>query len=132
MRDFEVILSNNVSTDATPEICSRYAAQDSRFRHLRLETTIWPIENFLFARDQATAPYFLWRAHDDLSAETYLVTCPPGRPSFITRVFGVDSGRFRVWQARRARCHQVAQAPGSASAGVMLPSVECNLTLFWS
>jgi glycosyltransferase involved in cell wall biosynthesis len=72
MRDFEVILSDNGSTDATPEICARYAAQDSRFRHLRRQTTVGPIENFLFARDQATAPYFLWRAHDDLSSETYL------------------------------------------------------------
>jgi glycosyltransferase involved in cell wall biosynthesis len=80
MRDFEVILSDNVSTDATPEICSRYAAQDSRFRHLRLETTIGPIENFLFVRDQATAPYFLRRVQDDLSAETYLLTCPPVVP----------------------------------------------------
>lgn len=72
MRDFEVILSDNGSTDATPEICARYAAQDSRFRHIRHETTSGPLENFLFARDQATAPYFLWRAHDDLSSETYL------------------------------------------------------------
>ncbi|PTV93254.1 putative transposase, partial [Rhodobacter aestuarii] len=28
---------------------------------------------------------------------------PPGRPSVITRVLGVDSGLFRVGQARRAR-----------------------------
>ena len=38
---------------------------------------------------------------------------PPGRPSFITRVLGVDSGRFRVGQARLARNNQVAQAPGA-------------------
>ena len=38
---------------------------------------------------------------------------PPGRPSFITRVLGVDSGRFRVGQARRARSPQIAQAPGA-------------------
>jgi nucleoside-diphosphate-sugar epimerase len=38
------------------------------------------------------------------------VDLPPGRPSLITRVRGVDSGRFRVGQALRARSHQVAQA----------------------
>lgn len=38
---------------------------------------------------------------------------PPGRLSFITRVLGVDSGRFRVGQARRARSPQIAQAPGA-------------------
>jgi glycosyltransferase involved in cell wall biosynthesis len=72
MSDFEVILSDNGSTDATPEICARFAAQDSRFRHLRREVTIGPMENFMFARDQAQAPYFLWRAYDDLSAPNYL------------------------------------------------------------
>ena len=38
---------------------------------------------------------------------------PPGRPSFITRVWFVDSRRFRVGQARRVRCRQIAQAPGA-------------------
>ena len=42
---------------------------------------------------------------------------PPGRPSFITRVLGVDRHRFRVWQARRARCHQIAQALGARRTG---------------
>ncbi|CAN1577856.1 hypothetical protein MCELHM10_04207 [Paracoccaceae bacterium] len=47
---------------------------------------------------------------------------PPGRPSFITRVLGFDSGRFRVWQARRARCHQVAQASGALLSGSCCPA----------
>ncbi len=38
---------------------------------------------------------------------------PPGRPSFIMRVLGVDNRRFGVGQARRARSPQVAQAPGA-------------------
>jgi hypothetical protein len=33
--DFELIISDNASTDATPEICRRYAATDSRIRYLR-------------------------------------------------------------------------------------------------
>ena len=37
----------------------------------------------------------------------------PGRPSFITRVWLLDSRRFRVGQARRVRCCQIAQAPGA-------------------
>ena len=41
---------------------------------------------------------------------------PPSRPSFITRVWFVDSRRFRVGQARRVRCCQVVQVPG-----VLLP-----------
>ena len=44
------------------------------------------------------------------------IDLPPGRPSFITRVWLVDSLRFRVGQARWVRCCQVAEAPG-----VLLP-----------
>lgn len=46
-----------------------------------------------------------------------VVDLPPGRPSFITRVLGVDSGRFRVGQARRARSPGLAQAPGAPLPG---------------
>jgi hypothetical protein len=42
---------------------------------------------------------------------------PPGRPSVITRVLGFDSRRFPVWQARQARCHQIAQALGPLLLG---------------
>ena len=42
---------------------------------------------------------------------------PPGRPSFITRVLGFDSRWFRVGQARRARCPQIARAPGALLTG---------------
>jgi hypothetical protein len=47
---------------------------------------------------------------------------PPGRPSFITRVLGVDSCRFRVGQARRARSPQIAQALGALLPGFCFPA----------
>lgn len=42
---------------------------------------------------------------------------PPGGPSFITRVLGVDSGRRRFGQGRRARSLQIARAPGALLRG---------------
>jgi preprotein translocase subunit SecG len=47
---------------------------------------------------------------------------PPGHPSFITRVLGVDSGRLRLGQAGRARSHQVAQSPGALLLGSDCPA----------
>ena len=41
------------------------------------------------------------------------IDLPPGRPSFIASVLGVDSHRFRVGQARRTLRTQIAQAPGA-------------------
>jgi hypothetical protein len=46
---------------------------------------------------------------------------PPGCPKFITRVLGVDSCRFRVGQARRARSPQIAQASGALLLATCCP-----------
>lgn len=72
--DFVALISDNGSDDATPEIAQRFAARDSRFIHLRREDTIPPAENFASLLTRADTPFFLWRAHDDLSSETYLET----------------------------------------------------------
>ena len=38
--DFQLVISDNASSDATPEICQEYARQDSRVRYFRNETNI--------------------------------------------------------------------------------------------
>jgi len=58
----------------------------------------------------------------DPPGEARQVDLPPGRPSFITRVLGFDSGRFRGWQARRARSRQIAQAPNVLLRGFGCPA----------
>ena len=55
------------------------------------------------------------RIPDDFADKSF--DLPPGRPSFITRVLGFDSCRFRLGQARRARSPQIAQAPGALLPG---------------
>lgn len=64
--DFELIISDNASTDATETICRDYAARDRRMRYYRQTDNRGALANFLFVLDQAVAPYFMWAAHDDL------------------------------------------------------------------
>lgn len=64
--DFELVISDNASTDRTPEICAHYAARDSRVRCHRQPVNrgcAWNC-NRVFAL--ASAPLFKWQAHDDV------------------------------------------------------------------
>jgi glycosyltransferase involved in cell wall biosynthesis len=73
--DFELILSDNASTDRTEEICRAYAAKDRRIRYFRQAQNQGAAANFNFAYSQATGEYFKWAAHDDLLAPTFLEKC---------------------------------------------------------
>lgn len=71
-RDFEIILSDNASTDGTEAVCRAYEARDSRIRYIRQLTNIGPTENFNFVLSQASAEYFMWAAHDDVWESDFL------------------------------------------------------------
>lgn len=63
--DFELVISDNASTDATGEICLRYAERDARIVYIRQEQTSSAVENFLFLLHRAKSAYFMWAASDD-------------------------------------------------------------------
>ena len=64
--DFELIISDNASTDATQRICETFAAEDSRVRYFRNSRNIGIEPNFNAAFEPARGKYFMWTAHDDL------------------------------------------------------------------
>jgi len=63
--DFELIISDNASTDGTSAICREYAEKDSRIRYVKQSENIGPVANFLFVLEEAVGEYFMWAAHDD-------------------------------------------------------------------
>jgi len=63
--DFELIISDNASTDQTPNIISAFAAKDRRIRYVRQKTNIGAEANFRFVLDQARCDSFMWAAADD-------------------------------------------------------------------
>ena len=74
-RDFELIISDNGSTDATESICRRYAEADSRIRYVREDENHGAIWNFNRVFELAQGRYFKWAASDDLCAPTFLEKC---------------------------------------------------------
>jgi glycosyltransferase involved in cell wall biosynthesis len=74
-RDFELIISDNASTDRTAEICRRYAEIDPRVRYVRLDTNVGGPRNFCYVSELARGEYFKWAAHDDVCAPGFLRRC---------------------------------------------------------
>jgi len=73
--DFELIISDNDSTDNTEEICRRYAAGDGRIKYQRFDSNVGATRNYNHVVDVAVGRYFKWAAHDDLCEPTYLQRC---------------------------------------------------------
>lgn len=73
--DFELILSDNASTDDTEEICRQYVARDARIRYLRLPRNIGAAPNHNLVLDQARGELFKWASHDDLYGVELLRVC---------------------------------------------------------
>jgi glycosyltransferase involved in cell wall biosynthesis len=73
--DFELIISDNASTDGTGDICRRYEKQDSRVRYFRQQRNIGlaPNHNFVFA--QSRGDLFKWASSDDLYGRDLLKYC---------------------------------------------------------
>jgi glycosyltransferase involved in cell wall biosynthesis len=70
--EFEIVISDNASTDGTAAICEEYAAQDSRIRYIRQPHNIGAERNFKFVLEQARGPYFMWSAADDVRSPEFL------------------------------------------------------------
>jgi len=75
LTDFELIISDNASTDATGDICRDYAARDRRVLYIRRPTNVGVTRNFNDTLSHATAPYFKWMSSDDLVAPDMLARC---------------------------------------------------------
>ena len=73
--DFELVVCDNASTDATADIVADYASRDSRVRHHRNASNIGLIANFNLSFNLSRSTYFKWAAVDDLCAPSLLENC---------------------------------------------------------
>jgi glycosyltransferase involved in cell wall biosynthesis len=73
--DFELVISDNASTDATAEICHAYARRDSRVRYIRQERNIGANANHNELFHRSSGAYFKWAACDDVLAPEFINEC---------------------------------------------------------
>ena len=64
-RNFEIIVSDNCSTDKTAEICKIYAKKHDRIKLNLNMKNLGIIANFQIVHRKASGKYFMWAAGDD-------------------------------------------------------------------
>ena len=74
-RDFELIISDNASTDDTVAICEHYAALDERVTVVRNARNLGAHPNYRKLAQLARGPYFKWASANDLIAPDYFEHC---------------------------------------------------------
>ena len=72
---FELIISDNASTDRTADICQAYINKDPRIRYYRSEKNLGAAWNFNRVFEQSVGEYFKWAAHDDIISTDYISKC---------------------------------------------------------
>lgn len=128
-RDFELIISDNASTDRTAEICRVFAATDARVQVVRNDVNLGAARNYNRTLELASGEYFKWAAHDDVCHPRFLEACvavldaEPGSVLVHTLSDAIDeSGRLigRYGQERAFDQDRAAERFGTA---VLYPHV---------
>ncbi|MFD3399365.1 glycosyltransferase family 2 protein [Kribbella sp. NPDC058693] len=73
--EFELIISDNASTDGTEQICREYLARDPRIRYIRQPINIGATPNHNFVFEQSHTELFKWASYDDLYGPKLLERC---------------------------------------------------------
>jgi glycosyltransferase involved in cell wall biosynthesis len=73
--DFEVVVTDNASSDRTGDICRELGARDPRVRYIRNDRNLGAAANYNRAFENARGRYFKWVAHDDAYDPTFLERC---------------------------------------------------------
>lgn len=95
--DFELLITDNCSTDGTEEICRGFAARDKRIRYLRNAENLGAAANFNLGFRMTSGEYFKWCADDDKISQNYLSACvraldeAPGAAVACGELVGMDA-----------------------------------------
>lgn len=92
--DFEIVVCDNASTDATPAIIRAFADRDARIRAERSDELLTAAQNFNRVFATARSPYFMWAADDDLWDPSYIRRCLAALEPRPTAVMACTGLRF--------------------------------------
>lgn len=150
LEDFEVVISDNGSSDRTPEILGAFAAREPRIRLHRFPSNVGAAKNYNQVFHLARGKYFKWASHDDVCAPNFLRRCVDALeadPTLVVAYPGVtiidakgqrvgdyDEGKDLHDDNAYARFRRLVLSPGECSAvfGVIRSAVLARTRLIES
>jgi glycosyltransferase involved in cell wall biosynthesis len=73
--NIEIVISDNASSDETPNICLKYIETHKNIRYLRHKYNKGPTDNFKAVLESSSGIYFMWLADDDYISANYVSEC---------------------------------------------------------
>jgi len=117
--DFELIISDNGSSDATGAICRDYAARDPRIRYYRSAENHGATWNHNRVIELARGEFFKLAAHDDLCEPRFLEACVAALDDDPGTVLAFTDAKLMRGDYRGSmQIHRHALATDSPSAAV--------------
>ena len=133
---FDLVISDNGSTDGTEEIGRHYAARDTRVTYIRHSTNRGWAWNFNYLVATTSGPLFKWAAHDDELCPSWLSRCvaaldaAPDAVVAYTRRTKIDADGNRVAASttsrRRKRFLDRDCSPGARFADFLVRTTSCT------
>jgi glycosyltransferase involved in cell wall biosynthesis len=74
-KNFELIISDNASTDTTKSICLEYSRKDARIRFYSQDITTDSTTNFNYVASLAKGDFFMWASGHDTRDSTFISRC---------------------------------------------------------
>ena len=93
-RNLEIVICDNASTDATPDICAHAAGRDPRIRVLRTKENLGATANFQRCLDEANGDFFMWAGGHDLWSPNYVSQCLAALGAHRTAVIAVPESNW--------------------------------------
>jgi glycosyltransferase involved in cell wall biosynthesis len=122
--DFELIISDNASTDGTGSIGRDYARKDARITYVRNRVNVGVAGNFNQTFRLSSGEFFKWAAHDDVCGPDLLGACvealdrDPGAVLAYPRVAMIDE-RGRIIRRNGPGPDMTSQDPADRLSTLM-------------
>lgn len=129
VRDLEVVVVDNASTDGTWAVCRRFAREDPRVRVFRNPTNLGPVRNWKRCFEEARGRYGKVLFSDDTMAPRYLERALPMLEDpevgfvFSSIALGPEPGRVDVtyWWKRSTAVYPSEAFIQAAMCGINVP-----------